>query len=205
VRLPDEPGLLEAYADEAPIRDAYWKPRRGDVVIDAGAAVGSYAIPALIAGARVIAVDPDAGATAKLERVAALNGLQDYEIRHCALFDSGGYPDDMRAALEAGGYSYLIPPRGTEFITLDDVGASLDRLDWVKADVEGAELGLLRGGMSTLTRFHPRLLIEDHTEVYPFVAEMRSRHLCIELLEGLGYSVEVIPWGPPPRSYLVAA
>jgi FkbM family methyltransferase len=206
ILLPDEPGLAAAYADEKPVRDAYWHPARGDVVIDLGAAVGSYAVPALMAGARVIAVDPDAGATAKLERVAAFNGLGGLDwltVVHAAVWDEPGYPPDMRAALEAGGYAYLIPRPGDPWTTLDDLAAGLSRLDWIKIDVEGAELGVLRSGRKTLAEFRPRMLIEDHTEVYPYVAAMDSRGQCYELLENLGYRVTEVPWGPPPRTYLI--
>jgi FkbM family methyltransferase len=37
---------------------------------------------------------------------------------------------------------------------------NLDRLDFIKADIEGWELRLLRGAESTLDRFRPRLLLE---------------------------------------------
>jgi hypothetical protein len=36
----------------------------------------------------------------------------------------------------------------------------LDRLDFIKADIEGWELRLLHGAESTLDRFRPRLLLE---------------------------------------------
>ena len=36
----------------------------------------------------------------------------------------------------------------------------LDRLDFIKADIEGWELALLRGGEKTLRRFRPVLVIE---------------------------------------------
>lgn len=203
MRIPDEPGLVAAYADEQPVRDAYWHPGSGEVVIDLGAAVGSYAVPAMAAGAYVIAVDPDAEATAKLERVAALNGLSGYQVVNAAVFDSPGYPEDMRAALEAGGYEYLIPRPDVSWITLDVLAERLTRLDWIKIDVEGAELGVLRSGKMALAQFRPRLLIEDHTEVYPYVADMDSRRQCRELLEDLGYRITLVPWGPPPRTYLI--
>lgn len=203
ILLPDEPGLAAAYADEQPVRDAHWKPRAGQVVMDIGAAVGSYTVPALAAGAGVIAVDPDAGATAKLERVAALNGFTEYVVSNVAVFDNPGYPPEMRAALENSPWPYLIPRPDTDWFPLDELTAGLRRLDWIKIDVEGAELGVLRSGRRTLTQHRPRLLIEDHTEVYPFVAAMDSRRQCRELLEAIGYTVTEVPWGPPPRTYLV--
>ena len=204
ILLPDEPGLPAAYADEREVRDAHWRPQQGQMVIDIGAAVGSYTLPALAAGARVIAVDPDTAALAKLGRVAALNGFTDYTTETCAVFNAPGYPEDMRAALEAAPTADLIPARDADYVTLDELTVGLDRLDWVKIDVEGAELGVLYSGLKTLHRYHPRLLIEDHTEVYPWVAEMGSRKKCKDLLAAFGYTVTEVPWGPPPRTYLVA-
>jgi FkbM family methyltransferase len=203
VVIPDEPGLAAAYADEQPVRDAYWHPGPGDVVIDIGAAVGSYTVPALLAGARVVAVDPDEGATDKLRRVAEANGLSDFTVRNAAVFDRPGYPEDMRAALEASGYAYLIPRPDVTWITLDEAADGLTAVNWVKIDVEGAELGALRSGPRVLGQLRPRLLIEDHTEVYPYVARMNSRQQCTDLLTRAGYTVTEVPWGPPPRTYLV--
>jgi FkbM family methyltransferase len=203
VIIPGEPGLAAAYTDEQPVRDAYWHPAPGDTVIDIGAAVGSYTVPALLAGARVIAVDPDRGATAKLERVAAANGLTDFTVLNAAVFDSPGYPADMRAALEASEYPYLIPRPDVLWATLDEIAEGLDKVDLIKIDVEGAELGVLRSGPRVLNALRPRLLIEDHTEVYPYVAQIDSRRLCTELLVEAGYTVTEVPWGPPPRTYLV--
>jgi FkbM family methyltransferase len=208
MRIPEGMGIDRAYADEQAIRDVHWHPGPGEIVIDIGAAIGNYTIPALLNGALVIAVDPDRKATAKLARVARFNGMSKFSICTAALWDDNvGYPQEMRDALEDSDFSYLIPPASAKWLTLDQMVAKyrLDRLDWVKMDVEGAELGVLRGGVDTLTRFHPRLIIEDHTEVYPFVAAMDSRRLCRELLERLGYQVQEITWGPPPRTYLVTS
>jgi hypothetical protein len=46
--------------------------------------------------------------------------------------------------------------------TLDRFCAAnaIDRLDFVKADVEGAELRVLQGGADTIERFRPKLLLE---------------------------------------------
>ena len=46
--------------------------------------------------------------------------------------------------------------------TIDDVVGTLglDRLDFIKADIEGWELRLLHGAESTLESFRPRLLLE---------------------------------------------
>lgn len=213
--LPDEPSILTQFEDEALLRDAHWWPSSGEVALDAGAAIGSYTIPALMRGARVVAVDPDTEATCVLDRIAALNSLVSYEVRNCALFDGPGYPPEMRIALETSAYPWLIPAPDVEWRTLDQLVAEceLTRLDWIKIDVEGAELGVLRGGQESLARFHPRLLIEDHTGIYSYVARMDSARQCRELLAGLGYVIDEVPFNapvigsppdtPPPRTYMI--
>ena len=60
--------------------------------------------------------------------------------------------------------------------TLDQFCArnGVDRLDFVKADVEGAELRVLRGGEATIERLRPKLLLEieqRHVERFGYRAE----------------------------------
>lgn len=197
-------GIAAAYADEQDIRDRYWHPRRGDTVIDIGAGVGIYTLPALQAGATVVAVDPDTAATSKLRLIAEMNSLTaGLAVVSYGIFDEDAYPAPMYAALASSEWSSLIPQPGTPFVTLDWLAEDLCRLDWVKIDVEGAELGVLRSGRETLQRFHPHLIVELHDEVYPYVAQMGSARLCRELLSGLGYEPLTVPYGPPPRSYLI--
>jgi FkbM family methyltransferase len=217
--LPDIEGLAAAYADERSIRDAYWHPERGDVVLDIGAGVGSYTLPALMEHAIVTAVDPDTVATTKLRLIAGLNGCKMLTICNFGVWESAAYPPEMHRALARAeqcdrvqlsmepewreGWSYLIPRPGTQFVTFDELAGPLTRLDWVKIDAEGAELGILRSGMASIARLHPRLIVELHDEVYPYVAQMDSARQCRELLEGLDYRIQVVPYSPPPRSYLI--
>jgi len=80
----------------------------------------------------------------------------------------------------------------------------LTRLDWVKIDVEGAELGVLSGGREALSRFRPTLVIEMHDQVYPFVSQMGSGPRCRDLLKSLGYEIEVVPYTrSAPRDFWI--
>jgi FkbM family methyltransferase len=49
-------------------------------------------------------------------------------------------------------------------ICLDQYAEGFSRLDFVKADVEGAELLVLRGGQTVLRRLRPKMFLEHHSE-----------------------------------------
>lgn len=68
---------------------------------------------------------------------------------------------------DASGFSGLVPARNgvhkkitVATATLDGVLEDADRLDFVKIDVEGAELDVLQGGCATLGRCRPFILFE---------------------------------------------
>lgn len=60
----------------------------------------------------------------------------------------------------------------------------MDRVDWIKIDVEGAEVSVLKGGMKLLKKHRPKLIVEcSHG---PSFFEVGS------ILEPLGYSINEI-------------
>ena len=69
--------------------------------------------------------------------------------------------------------------------TLDQFSSerSIDRLDFVKIDVEGKELGILEGGQETFSRFTPALILEVGCE------EENDRKRIAELLRSWGYEI----------------
>ena len=183
--------LPEFYEDEKEIRDAYWNVGPGQTVVDVGARYGSWTIPALACSAAVVAVDINAAIVPELVRVAHANGLDDGLEVHCVgLWDGRTeYP----AALRAENPEAPIRWSGARWSTLDELVAGR-HVDWVKIDVEGAELGVLAGGLETLKTFRPTVIVEDHTRVYAWA---RRNHIGVRvraLLTGLRYTVETVPY-----------
>ena len=189
------------YDDEAEIRDEYWNPQEGDRVIDIGARYGSYTLPALAAGAAVTAVDPHTSILGLLKSAAELNGFADRLTTVCAaVLDDQPYPEQLIAEIDE-----RWPAGHVEFTTLDEIAKG--RVDWVKIDVEGVELQVLNGGLETLKRFHPTLVIEDHTRVYEWCEANQIRERVRTFLGRLGYKVESVPYEPDtgsPRDFTVA-
>lgn len=193
------------FDDEREIRDRHWRIEPGQVVMDIGCHIGSYSIPALTAGAVVYAVDPCEPRLARLRQFWDGDPARLITVTR-ALAEEGGYTAEFRASLAHAAYAEFHAPAGARFSTLDGLAAEygIARLDWVKIDVEGAELGVLRGGLETLARFRPALLIEAHDKVYKFVAAMDSERRCHDLLAGLGYEIEVVPYTrSAPRDFWV--
>lgn len=192
----DESYIRAMFADEETIRAAYWQPRAGDAVMDIGSHHGSYTIPALAEGADVIAVEPHRHHSDVMLAILAASGISTDRLTVISqpLTGPDGYSEEFWQHLAESPNQSIYATRDMAFTTLDDLALDLGliHLDWVKMDVEGAELGILQGGLSTLRSFRPFLLIEDHGEPYPWVADMGIPGQCLELLRGIGYQPEIV-------------
>jgi FkbM family methyltransferase len=147
------------------------------VVFDVGAHSGQYTklLASAAAGGRVYAVEPGSYARSILRSVVWLHGLANVVVLPMALGAGSGLgtltlPVKGRGSLGFGLAHLGAPGNRWETVaqelvpltTLDAMVAALelDRVDFVKADIEGWELRLLHGGRETLRRFRPRLMLE---------------------------------------------
>jgi FkbM family methyltransferase len=170
----------------------FWRRHlgQGDLFVDVGANVGSYALWALDLGALVIAVEPDEDARTRLEENIALNGYG-AEVRPVAL---GSAPGLLRFTSGRGTTNQLVAFEDqvegsveVEVSTLDDLLG--DRVAaGVKIDVEGAEQLVLKGAS--------RALQDRRVSLFQLEWNARSEQLLgtdrrpvAELLEGAGYEL----------------
>lgn len=148
------------------------KPRT--TTLDIGAHIGLYSVVMARAvgdRGRVISFEPTPGTRDALRRTIGLNGLSEVvEIRDDAVTDRSGTvifhdtSDELSNAnsVVAGPrsmWSYEVPAT-----TVDDVVASLGDapVSCIKIDVEGGEVGVLRGATDTLRRWRPAIALEVH-------------------------------------------
>ncbi len=146
------------------------KPARGDVVLDMGAHIGSYSLRySRLVGqeGRVISFEPDPENRRILSWNLRLNNAQNVQVRREALGDFTG-EGKLRISSFPGQHSFVHSSKGIRQVSeivvpvakLDDI--RLDKVDFVKMDVEGYELNVLRGGEKTILSLRPRMQIEVH-------------------------------------------
>ncbi len=142
----------------------------GDIVVDCGAHVGVFTKYALSRGAsRVIAIEPEPTNIACLKenlaeeiasgRVTLLQrGVWDVndELRFEVSTNSAGHHVAGGDASEGDLGIIRIPVSPLDELVSE---LSLDRVDFIKMDIEGSEARALRGAEATLREFRPRLAI----------------------------------------------
>lgn len=200
--------LVDARAMEAVVRRdwcARYLPGPGDVVVDVGAGVGEEALVfSRLVGptGRVIAIEAHPRTAECLRRTVALSRCTNVTVLACAVSDRDGEvhigDEDAHLAnsIVAGGVGVAVPARRLDAVLRE---AGLDRVDFVKMNIEGAEVAALRG--TDLDRVR-HLCISCHD----FVADrhgsesMRTREAVTRLLEAAGFETtrgsreEARPW-----------
>jgi len=164
------------------------KVRAGDVCIDCGACEGFFARQALeIGAAKVVCIEPSAQMTRSLRRTfeseVASGHLTIEEAGLSAVCGSAAFDFDSNRPF-GGAFSATSTgdAPSVAITTLDrlmDVRA-FTHIDFIKMDLEGAELQAVQGGLALLRRFHPRLAITTYHRAFDYAA-LRS------LLIGAGY------------------
>jgi FkbM family methyltransferase len=168
--------------------DGERRVRKGDVVLDCGANIGTFTREALGAGASlVVAIEPSARNVEALRRSFATEIGQGKVI----VYPKGVWhrEEELKffvydnSALD----SFVMPARPEEKAkpkevrlpvdSIDRIVAELklERIDFIKMDVEGAERHAVTGAQATIAKFHPRMslamenLPDDQYVVPPLV------------------------------------
>jgi len=142
----------------------------GSFIAEVGANTGPHTVrlaKTVGLGGRVIAYEPQPVVFQSLAGTIALNSLMNVDCLPYALGAEEGEiifpPIDYRKPNNFGGLSLIgLTGSGTpvRVAKLDDV-YSYPRLDFLKIDVEGMELDVLKGGRSSIERFKPLIYVEN--------------------------------------------
>lgn len=168
----------------------------GDVVFDCGANMGMFSALAAKKGCRALAFEPSSYIRdAYTGRNAALNG--GFEVYPYALsekretlrffLDRDNIGSSMRADA-AGGAPKPEDVETVEALGIDDFVEQhgLDRVDFIKADIEGSERLMLRGARRVLREFSPKLSIctyhlpDDPDVLAKIILESQPRYTIVQ-------------------------
>jgi FkbM family methyltransferase len=143
--------------------------REDDVVIDVGAHVGVFVATALSRGARiVVAVEPDPRNVECLRR----NFPAEIDAGRVRVVAEGAWSSVGTLQLHLGttsAWNSFVTNQQSRTIDvpvrpLDEIvkELALERVDYIKMDIEGAEREALKGSMGVLKRDHPTVMLDSH-------------------------------------------
>jgi FkbM family methyltransferase len=161
--------------------------QQGDIVLDCGANIGVFVRASLDAGAKtVVAIEPAP------ENIEALNRNFKDEIAagRVIVYPKGVWDKDDFLTLHVDEHnsaadSFMITREGSRandvklpLTTIDKLVAELNlpKVDFIKMDIEGAEVKALNGGRATIAKDHPRMALSvyhapDHPVEVPKAAK----------------------------------
>lgn len=180
---------LGCYARSAkPWTSKWFKPLRGEVVVDCGSSVGFFTLLGLANGASVYAFEANPGTFNVLKRNIDINGFEKAaHLYNVALSDTDGtvtlyVPNDFTGSASLRRDWTKCYPRGDAIAALQIPATSLDHaladlktIDWLLIDVEGVEDALLRGALNLIKRTK-RVIIEISHEKSTGVREQLIQH-----------------------------
>lgn len=146
--------------------------KQGNIVLDCGANVGVFTRVALEQMARiVVAIEPAPENLESLRR----NFKDEIAAGRVILYPKGVWDKDDLLTLRrdpnntAADSFVMLKDKNTASIqvpltTIDKLVAELklERVDYIKMDIEGAETNALTGARATLAKFHPRLSLASY-------------------------------------------
>jgi FkbM family methyltransferase len=166
--------------------------KKGDVVVDAGARIGAFAMKASSAvgeDGRILAIEPEPRNFALLKKNIEVNGFHNIVAVQKALWSESR---DLDLHLSGNGASHSIYPEPfygstgesirVEAAALDDILEELEiaSVDFIKMDIEGSEIETLKGMKRTLAlrvqlaiaAYHPVEGKLAHTVIMPELEQL---------------------------------
>lgn len=188
--------LRDRYEPELQFLDDALRP--GDVFVDGGANLGIFTVLAssLVGpSGRVLSFEPGSETYPRLQRSIAATPVKNITAFESALSDTVGEAELFHTQGHVVSYSLDADPQAgdesetVQTLTIDEVIAreGIERLDFVKLDVEGAEELALRGAVDSLDRWHPVVLFES-MPLAP-MDDQRDRDGAWALLHEMGYAL----------------
>ena len=169
--------------------------KAGNVFIDIGANIGAYSLIAsklVGSNGKVVSFEPVTSICKQLKQNIKLNNLTNIVVEPKAVFDKNTTLELFISDHQNMGMSSILhhshetgEKQSVQAITIDEYVKikSLLKIDFIKLDIEGAEINALRGMKQTILKFSPIILMEisdgilensttNSTVIYDFMNEL---------------------------------
>jgi FkbM family methyltransferase len=185
--------------DNGLIQHAEMFLREDSVILDIGANIGTWTIPLAIKNRKIFSFEPMESSFYALCGNIFLNQKEKHIVVHrCALTDNVEQALTMTTAetINMGG-SRLSPTQNGQSCTLATLDSlTLPPIDFIKLDVEGHEINVLRGGIQTILRDQPIIFFECwdvHSEHWKGIPN--TAHELMAFIRSLGYTIQSLGCG----------
>lgn len=174
----------------------------GDKVIDIGAHIGTFSFGAESLGAQVLSVDASRKNVELMRQSIARNQVLNLSVLHAAV---GEYTDIVRF-VEAGAWGFVSMSADQDHILVPQItverlinSAGWEKVDLIKIDVEGSEVGVLKGMKKILMQPEaPVIICESNRPVMHQVAQTTPKDIRRILIQN-GYSIyQITPFSLIP-------
>jgi len=172
----------------------------GSVFYDIGANVGFYTLlgSLLVGKGKVFAFEPVPRNLSYLRQHLRLNRIENVEVLELALSDKD---ETSLFELEETGAMGRLSGKGNftvQSAALDSLlqGGKILPPNYIKMDIEGAELLALRGAQECVRRYHPQFFLATHGH--------DTHKECCRLLESWGYGIRVFEFTSDGLGEIVA-
>jgi FkbM family methyltransferase len=161
--------------------------KEGEVALDCGAEAGEFAIYAAKAvgpSGRVVIFEPDPLSVEIIKKNIALNGLSNVTLINKGVWNSDAallYDDKTKMLAENGSVKVSVVSIDNEMRRL-----GIEKVDFIKMDVEGAEVEAIKGSAGMIKKCRPDLAIASYHDI----GGRQSRYELEDILAGMGYSVQ---------------
>lgn len=170
--------------------------KNGDIVLDVGTNIGEVILNIAKNNNRgvVYGFEPVDYNFQKLEINISMNSFNNIFINKVALSDKRETLFYTEKKGHSGGISMCKEEVKSTYktinaITLDEFvkEKNIDKIDFIKVDIEGFEMNFLLGGKETIKRLKPKLFIE--IDEFKLIQQKSSPEKLIEEIRSLGYKI----------------
>lgn len=177
------------------------KPKKNDIVIDIGANTGYYSLrlSSLVGdNGKIIAIEPDPQTFNALIKNCELNNISNVNAHNIAISNSNGKITFHQSIFHSGTSSMFVNEKDKSKMkkiiikttTLDElIKEKYEYIAWVKIDVEGAELEVLKGSSTILSKTK-NIIIEVHEHILN--QNNKNSKEIIEILEESGFKITLL-------------